>query len=326
MTATQTQIRRGTAAQCDAMTPASSEVIHDTTNNRLRAGDGSRQGGWEIPNFTDIQKQVFGYAAAGGTTNALTLTLAPALIAYGAGVSIEFKATANNTGAMTVDVNGRGAVNIKKMKNGTLSAMESGDVKNGGIYRITHDGTQFQIKSLDEAAGGTAGWELLAVASGGGASYDFTSGIDATYKNYALVCRNLIPVNNGVALGVRIRRSGQGSFDATDYAYVHSYASGTAITTTSSNSTSYIAAIKSLANADTTGAFGTLFLGSIGNSGNAHMYGQFSERTSSGGVRSASMAGGNATATAIDGVQLLMSSGNISSGGAYLYGLRSSLS
>lgn len=146
MTATQTRLRRGTASQCDAMTPAADEAISDTTNNRLRIGDGLRQGGFAIPNFSDVQRQAFGYGAAGGTADALTLTLSPALLAYTGGVSVEFRASANNTGAATLNVNGLGAVNIWKQVNGALVALEADDIVSGLIYKVTHDGTQFQLQ------------------------------------------------------------------------------------------------------------------------------------------------------------------------------------
>ncbi len=146
MTATQTRLRRGTASQCDAMTPAADEAISDTTNNRLRIGDGLRQGGFAIPNFSDVQRQAFGYGTAGGTADALTLTLSPPLLAYTGGVSVEFRASANNTGAATLDVNGLGAVNILKQVGGALVALEADDLVNGLIYKVTHDGTQFQLQ------------------------------------------------------------------------------------------------------------------------------------------------------------------------------------
>ncbi len=43
--------------------------------------------------------------------------------------------------------------NIKKMNNGSLTALVSGDIISGGIYDIMYDGTQFQIKALAEDIG-----------------------------------------------------------------------------------------------------------------------------------------------------------------------------
>jgi hypothetical protein len=46
------QLRRGTTAQCDAVTPDSGEPLWDTTVKQLRIGDGSTAGGNKIPTNT----------------------------------------------------------------------------------------------------------------------------------------------------------------------------------------------------------------------------------------------------------------------------------
>jgi hypothetical protein len=45
-TATQVQLRRGTAVQVAAFTPAEGEPIFDKTNHRLVMGDGATAGGF----------------------------------------------------------------------------------------------------------------------------------------------------------------------------------------------------------------------------------------------------------------------------------------
>jgi len=84
------------------------------------------------------------YATAGGTANALTLTLSPAPSAYTAGMKVSFKASATNTGATTINVNGLGVKDIKKSVTNNLT---SGDIVTNGVYEITYDGTNFQINS-----------------------------------------------------------------------------------------------------------------------------------------------------------------------------------
>jgi hypothetical protein len=146
MASTQTRIRRGTAAQVASMTPASSEVVHNTTNNRLHIGNGSTAGGLPIPNYVDIQTQAFTTGTVGGTADAITLTLSPAPASY-TNLAVEFKASGTNTGAVTIDVNTLGAKDIYVLKAGVLSALAAGDIVSGAIYRIVYDGTQFQIIS-----------------------------------------------------------------------------------------------------------------------------------------------------------------------------------
>lgn len=142
-TSTQTQLRRGTSSACDAATPADGEILVDQSNKRLRLGDGTTAGGIVIGNAADILAQSFVYAPAGGTANALTLTLAPAPAGYTTGMMVAFKASASNTGAPTLNVNGLGAKNIYKITGGSVSALASGDIVSGGAYQALYDGTQF---------------------------------------------------------------------------------------------------------------------------------------------------------------------------------------
>lgn len=318
MTAEQVQIRRDTAANLGAATPASGELGYNTTNNRLHGGNGVRAGGFPFPNFSDIQTQAFGYGTAGGSANARTLTLSPALLAYAAGVSVEFLSADNNTGATTININSLGTRNILKMKNGTLSALESGDIKSGGIYRITYDGTQFQIKALDEAAGNLAGWTLLSVATGGGSSYNFTSGITTTYHNYAFVLRNILHNGNvNRALQIRVRRSGQGSFDTGGSDYGHSGLS---------NDSKIVGISAAGSGNGGAGISGIVYAFGLAQSNYALFQLLLMKATTSGDAGVDHSAGLRKTTTAIDGVQFLVDSANIGSGSIYMYGMRSSLS
>lgn len=147
--ATQVKRRRGTASQCEAMTPAEAEIIVDLTNDTTRVGDGVRAGGFIQPNFSQIQTQQFVYAVAGGTANAITVSLNPPLIGYVGGTSLEFRASNTNTGAATLNVNGLGAKNIYKLSGGSLVAISSGDIVSGVVYRATYDGTQFQLTNAE---------------------------------------------------------------------------------------------------------------------------------------------------------------------------------
>jgi hypothetical protein len=146
MTAKQVQIRRDTATNLNAATPASGELGWDTTNKRLVGGDGSAAGGIKIPSAKDVQNQSFNYVAAGGTGNAITLTLSPAITAYAAGQRTAFKATATSTLAVTVNINELGTRNVKFMSGGSLASLDSTHtIISGGIYELYDDGTQVQI-------------------------------------------------------------------------------------------------------------------------------------------------------------------------------------
>lgn len=148
MASTQLQMRRGTASQCNAMTPAEGEVIVNLTNDRLQLGDGLVAGGIPHINYKDAQNNPFTHATSGGSANALTLTLAGTPSGYGSGFGVSFIAGNSNTGAATIDVNGMGAQNIYKLSSGTLTALAAGDIIAGGAYELLHNGTQFQIMGL----------------------------------------------------------------------------------------------------------------------------------------------------------------------------------
>lgn len=79
-----------------------------------------------------------------GSANAIDIAPSPAITAYAAYQEFTFKAAATNTGATTINVNALGTKNI--YKNGT-SALSGGEIVTGGIYTVTYDGTQFQLKN-----------------------------------------------------------------------------------------------------------------------------------------------------------------------------------
>ena len=80
---------------------------------------------------------------AGGTANAITISLNPPIAAYGAGQTFQFIASAANTGAVTLNVNSVGAVAVNK-GDGT-TALIAGDIPNGAMITARHDGTRFRL-------------------------------------------------------------------------------------------------------------------------------------------------------------------------------------
>lgn len=82
------------------------------------------------------------HGTVGGTANAITLTLTPAITAYAAGQKFSFIAGGTNTTAVTINVNSVGAKSITK--NGT-TALAAGDIASGAVCVVVYDGTQFQL-------------------------------------------------------------------------------------------------------------------------------------------------------------------------------------
>lgn len=79
---------------------------------------------------------------AGGTGSAITIALSPAPTGYGAGMHIAFLASAANSGATTIDINGLGAKNVFSRG----AALAGGELAVNDLVTLTYDGTQFQME------------------------------------------------------------------------------------------------------------------------------------------------------------------------------------
>ncbi len=96
-----------------------------------------------------------GYGTTGGSANAYTLTLSPALTAYAAGVCVAVKIHAANTGSSTININGLGAKTIKDSKG---NALISGKLRLNGVYTLRYDGMDF----IQQGEGGEYGTAVAA--------------------------------------------------------------------------------------------------------------------------------------------------------------------
>ena len=99
------------------------------------------------------------YAAGGGTANAQTVILTPAVTAYSTGLIVYWKAAATSTSAATLAVNGLSPVTLQLCGNGLNSLTV---ITSGKIYGALYDGTYFQVFSP------TAGLQSACI---GGASF-----------------------------------------------------------------------------------------------------------------------------------------------------------
>lgn len=80
----------------------------------------------------------------GGSGNAITGTVTPTLDAYAAGMGFIFIAGANNTGAVTINIDSRGEKDVRDADN---AALASGAIVSGRMYLIRYDGTRFRLLS-----------------------------------------------------------------------------------------------------------------------------------------------------------------------------------
>jgi hypothetical protein len=98
----------------------------------------------------DIQDGVETFAIAGGTANAITVTLAPAPLAIPDGMRIMFRPQSNNTGACTLNVNGSGVLPLVRMSG---LALTPGDLIAGTHAFASFDAAAFRWTLVNPAAG-----------------------------------------------------------------------------------------------------------------------------------------------------------------------------
>lgn len=328
-TATQTQIRRDTATNLNAATPASGELGYDTTNKRLAVGDGSTAGGTKIPNAKDVQNQVFTYPTVGGTGDAITLTNTPAATSYSAGQKFTFKAAASNTTAVTANADGLGAKNVKKMSNGALASLAASDIVSGGVYDVFYDGTQFQIKGLAEGPFSAGSLKFLGSATASvSATIDLTSLLSSTYDDYLITLENVLPSLGSNSLLMRFSTDNS-TFDAgSNYNCNQVLSQSSSVTGSSAPSATSasmgggaIGVVSTLS-----GVSGNIYLYNVNNTA---VYRQFTALLAfavAGGAPATVTATGQwlNTTNALEAVRFLVSSGSITSGTFRVYGLAKS--
>ena len=123
-------------------------------------------------------------------TNVLVANSDPASTAYTTGHVYYFVAVNDNTGAVTININGLGAKSITKSGSTALAAM---DIRAGQSYSIFYDGTRFQL------SGG------VSQASGGGVIYENNTTVTSSYTLTAGkngMSAGPLTINDGVVVTV----------------------------------------------------------------------------------------------------------------------------
>ena len=120
-----------------------------------------------------------GYGTATGT-NAKTITLDPAPTSYYDGLCFAFKNATQNTGAVTINVNGLGAKAVKKPNGNDVAA---GNLKAGSVYTVRYNGTNFILQGSDSSGNATPEHVL----AGKTFSNDNDTGITGTMPNRGAV-------------------------------------------------------------------------------------------------------------------------------------------
>lgn len=114
--------------------------------------------------------------SVGGTGDAITLTCSPTVAALASGQLYTFVASAGNTGAVTLAVDGLTATAIRYKD----VALISGDIATGDTLLVRYNGTRFQLVNPPRLSGQTTDWATDAT---GGAVADLLYFADASENN-----------------------------------------------------------------------------------------------------------------------------------------------
>ena len=108
----------------------------------------------KLPSETHLKRGLVNYAVAGGTENALTLTLPYAPSLYTDGMEVLFKAGYTNTLPATININSLGAKSIRR-QDGT--ALVAGDIVLAKIFTLRYNSTSdyFEIQGSPVGSAGT---------------------------------------------------------------------------------------------------------------------------------------------------------------------------
>jgi hypothetical protein len=85
------------------------------------------------------------YAASTEGNDTYVISFSTALASYNAGLVFNVKVDVGNTGAATINVDGVGSKDIKKIISTGKSALVTGDLIANGIYTLVYDGTDFIV-------------------------------------------------------------------------------------------------------------------------------------------------------------------------------------
>lgn len=135
-----------------------------------------------------------------GATNALKISLTPALTAYSDGQVFIVKVINGNTGAATLNVNNIGAIPIKKRG---IVDLEAGDYQGGSVIILAYQSGAFHFvagsgasSSGSSSSGGFSGFQLYEPADiavlAAAASASFTHGFATVPTDYSVSMVNVI--------------------------------------------------------------------------------------------------------------------------------------
>lgn len=301
--------------------------------------------------------RIANHAADTGAANAYVVAPSPSLTAYAAGQIVMLKPANASTGAATINVSALGVKSIKLLDGANPAA---GALATTGVYALVYDGTNFVLlnPSLGSAAylnAGTASNQVVqltaaaklpavdgslltnlsagalvflsSATASNSASVVFAGGIDSTYDEYIFEISDVIPVTDGQDLYMTFSTDGGSSYLASNYAYAYAQVvAGNPVGQVANGSMTQIKVTDTQDNA--AGCSASLQLRLYNPAGTSVWKKGFLSLTEFQDTASVmhmlTGAFANKTTSAINAVKFAYSSGNISSGKFYLYGVKKS--
>lgn len=186
---------------------------------------------WQVLGTAASASVIFPGGNAGGTANALTLTAVGFTQVTGNGVV--FQATATNTAAATININGDGVENLVKLNNFGSTAFSGGELITGGMYIAVFNGSAYELlnPSTDDAPQPIQGdYKALQVSRASNTTISISAdeivlqkaGTKNTYTTPAVTLTNTITGSGANGLDT-------GSLSANGWFYVYVIYNGTTI-------------------------------------------------------------------------------------------------
>lgn len=117
----------------------------------------------KLPDADILRENRHIYIVAGGTANALTGTMPhTALSAYVAGLTVNVKIAVNNTGPVTLNIDGLGVKQVLNVGGGALGA---NDLVADAVVSMKYNGTAFTVDSTASAASVASATAVAAAAA-----------------------------------------------------------------------------------------------------------------------------------------------------------------
>jgi hypothetical protein len=109
----------------------------------------------DLPTMGQVQDGTTQFLTTVVGVDTITANLTtPPLTAYVAGLEVNLTAVGDNTGAVTLNINGLG---VKSVVTQSLAPLPADTFVTGGCYSLIYDGTRFQLQSTSAAGGGGGG-------------------------------------------------------------------------------------------------------------------------------------------------------------------------